>query len=246
MATPVRYPSLGRQFTVWTGRSSSPRQAPVSIGPARPSPVAAPAQTSRFRWVSRAALLILPVLAVLWFLDHQQQGRLAETLRGEQQSREQEGQHLRTELASLTQALTEKSALLTDLETKSQTVAKERDGAKQALATAEQALKSASADAEAKSSQLAKSTADLASARKELTEKETALTNSMNILRSEAAKLKQTLAQQEAESKNSLATLEAEKASAINQAAAAMNQVRELTAKLEQLAKEPPPAPTPQ
>lgn len=191
-------------------------------------------------WLSRAALLALPVIAGAWYFDHGQQSEQAQVLFQAAQSHAQNDQRLQTELASLTKSLAEKAALLAELETKQQTTSVERDGAKTALATAQQALKLATAEATSQSMELTKLTEALTVQRKAAAEQESALKTTLNSLRAEASQFKQTMEQQALETQNVLAKADAEKAAAIHEAAAAAGQVRELSAQLAQWMKDHP------
>ena len=231
----IRLP--GNQFTVWT--------KPVGKPVVNPAHVSAPAKPSNQEsgkccgsWISRAALIGLPVVLALWVWDHNSQTKqfrgLVEAKKAENVQKRKNFERARV----LSHQLAEKSALLSDLETKSQTVGKERDGAKQALASTEQSLKTIETEAQSNSTKLAAATKELVAIRKELSDKETALGNSVTTLKAEAGKLKQALEQKDLEMKDSLAKLDAEKATAVKDAAAAMAKVSELTAQIDQLKKD--------
>ena len=236
-AAPVKIRLPGNQFTVWT--------KPVGKPVVNPALISTPAKASDQGsgkccgpWISRAALLALPVVLALWVWDHNSQTKqfrsLVEAKKAENLQKRKNFERART----LSHQLAEKTALLSDLETKSQTVGKERDGAKQALASTEQSLKTIETEAQSNATKLAAATRELAAIRKELSDKETALGNSVTTLKAEAGKLKQALEQKDLEMKDSLAKLDAEKATAVKDAAAAMAKVSELATQVEQLKKD--------
>ena len=141
--SPAKYHLLGQAFTIWTRPQPTVKPVPTVVEKFSGLAPAAPATN----WGARAAWLALPAVVCLWYFDHDHQSKAAQDQITEAKSRAENGQHLQGELSALTKSLTEKSALLADLETKSQTMTKERDGAKEALTSALETLKKATATA---------------------------------------------------------------------------------------------------
>ena len=233
---PARYQLLGRQFTVWTRSLSRPDTEPK---PSIPLPVTT-APSTKMSWVTRAALMALPVVAGSWFVDHQQNAEAAKRVGEEHKIQTEANQRLGDQVDTLTKSLQESVAALKEVEIKTRSITSERDAARQSLKASEDARKAADATLQTKLGALTKASSEMESLRKLASAKESEFKQSLDTLRTELSILKQAAAQKDAEMQNALAKLEAEKASAVNEAAKVTNQVRELTTQLEKAAKETP------
>ena len=236
---PARYLLPDRSFTIWTRSQAQPAVRPATASPAPVRQVTPKASS----WAGRAALLGLPVVAGLWIFDHLQNGEALQRLGEEQRAQAETSQHLRDQAAMLTKSLEERAALLTDVDSKSRSIASERDAAMQTIKSSQEARKAADATLQTKLAALTKALSEVATLKQQAAEKEGEFTQSLNALRSEFSQLKQTADQKEADLQNALAKLEADKAAAVNEAAKAASQVRELTTRLEKAAKEAPAPP---
>ena len=231
---PARYHLLGRQFTVWTRSLPRPEPAPEPKL-ATPPPVAA-VPAAKVSWAGRASMVALPVLAGAWWFDHQQSA-------GSVQSLQESNQRLTEQAATSTKSLEDRTARLADLESKMRNLTSERDLAMQSIKSSDQVRKATEVTLQTKIGELARVSAEVAALKKQASEKAAESAKSLTTLRAEFSKFKQAADQKEADMQKALAMLEVDKATAINEAAKAASEVRDLTSKLEKAAREAPPPP---
>ena len=231
---PARYHLLGGQFTVWTRSLPRPEPEPEPKL-ATPPPVAA-VPAAKVSWAGRAAMVALPVMAGAWWFDHQQSA-------GSVQSLQESNQRLTGQAATTTKSLEDRAARLADLEAKIRNLTSERDLAMQAIKSSDQVRKATEGTLQSKIAELAKVSAEVASLKKQAAEMAAESTQSLAALRKEFSNFKQATAQKEADMHSALAKLDADKATAVNEAAKAASEVRDLTSKLEKAAKEAPVPP---
>lgn len=247
----IRLP--GRQFTIWTrpelvAKPGEPKSAGISSAVIS----APPAKCCRGAWLGRlAAVGLIAVTGLAVWSSYSSR----DTIRRLRAEKKEVGlakikfyEIARKAQKSGREALAQK----TDLETLVQTTGKERDGAKAALATTEQSLKLAEIDAAGKGTKLNEATRELAALKKQLADKELAMTNSLETMKSEKSRLQQAFEQKDLEMKNLTAKADEDKAVALRDAAAAMTQIGELKTQIDGLKKElealkaaPKPAPAP-
>ncbi len=231
---PARYQLLGRQFTVWTRALPRPEPEPQPK-PAAPQPVAT-VPAAKVSWAGRAAMVAVPVIAGVWLFDHHQSA-------GSVQRLEEANQRLTEQAATTTKSLQDRTASLADLEAKIRNLTSERDLAMQAIKSSDQVRKATEGTLQFKIGELAEASAEVASLKKQAAEMAAESTQSLTALRAEFSNFKQATAQREVDMQSALAKLEADKATAVNDAAKAAGEVRDLTSKLEKASKEAPAPP---
>jgi hypothetical protein len=218
----------GNQFSVWT----RPIRVEAPAASNAPAKTTAPSSgNTSLSWLSKAALWLVPLLLALWYLDHRQARKDFRKLQDEKKTEMTTKHQLYERNVVLAKQQAHQAAALTELENKTLNASKERDGAKEALAKSEETLKARQLEAESASTKLKSVTDQFEKLRKELRDKETAMTKSVDILQTENTRLKQALSQLEVDMKSALAKLELERATALKDAAAAQAALAELKAK---------------
>ncbi len=236
----------GKQFTIWTRAASlaggsrlaksllpacsAPRESAASAGGGNP-------------WLTRAALLAVPIMGALWYSDHKSQNSRVEAITQNHAADEVLKTQFQDQASNLSQQLTQRSQAMAQVLAKEEVTAKSRDEAKAALGAAEQLLRTKVTELGAGEAKLAAVTKELAAVKNSFGSKEEAWNNSLAAMKQEASHARQTLEQKELEMKNILAKAEGERAAAQKEAAAAALKVQELTAELAAMRKALPAVP---
>ena len=225
----------GKQFTIWTRSKTSPSPTPAVCFPE--GKCSTTGNTAVNPWLSRAAWLAVPFMGALWYSDHQRQNSQIDNLAEDQLATEQLKGEFQNQSSSLSQELAQKTATLNSLQTKEQAVSMERDGIKAALNISQQTLKAKSAELDGALEKVKSLTNEISSVKSSFGTKEEAWNNSVAALKEEATRARQTLEQRELEMKDALVKVEAARAQALKEAAAAATKAQELAAELEALKK---------
>ena len=239
----------GKQFTIWT---RSVAKAPLVTSPAvaaavatTPADQAAQAQTfsAGKTWLSRLAWLAVPFLGALWYSDHQRQNKLTAELTQNHLVDEALKTKFQDQSSSLSQERASLASQLEAAESKHRELALELSRMKASLDSMKAILVGKTLEAQSASDKADALKQEVNALKSGFGDKESAWNNSLAVLKADASKARQTLEQRELEMKDQIAKVEAERAAAQKEAAAAAATLAERTSQLETLLKKLPALP---